>query len=399
MTPEHTVESAKRARLDNIDIVRGLAMIVMALDHVREFVSNAPFDPTDMTHTSAAYFFTRWITHFCAPTFVLLAGVSMVLGASRATAGTMTAGLIKRGLWLMALEVIFVTPLGWAFDFDYGFTRLQVIWAIGAGMVLMAPTIRFLRPGAVLLLGLAIVVLHDGLNAHEAMFGPAAPLWQLLATFKIIKTAPGHVIASIYPVLPWFGIMATGYGMGRIFLSPAPRQQKMLVGIGLAVSAAFVVLRLTQLYGDPKPWEQQATPLLTVLSFLNCSKYPPSLLYTAMTLGPALILLGLADRLSPAITRPLSLLGRVPLFFYLLHLPLFHAMSVVVVALSGRPVGWMFVDSITVGHTPTSAMALYGVGLGGVYGIWALGLILLYPLCRVYARIKDTRRYPWLTYL
>ncbi len=387
-----------RLRLEPIDAVRGLAMILMALDHMREFVSNAPFDPMDMAHTTPAYFLTRWVTHFCAPAFVFLAGVSVFLATLWSTTD-ITRMLVTRGLWLMLLEVAFVTPLGWAFDVDYGFTRLQVIWAIGGAMILLAPLVRFLRPAAVLVLGLAIVLLHDGLNAHAAIFGGLEPVWAALNTFQILKPAPGHVVASIYPVMPWLGIMATGYGLGGVFLEPAPRQRRILLGLGAAAVAAFILLRWTQLYGDPKPWAPQASTVLTLLSFLNCSKYPPSLLYTLMTLGPVLILLALAPRLPAVVSRPLALLGRVPLFFYLLHLPLLHAMAVAAVALKGHPVGWLFVDGITLGHTPASPGVQHGLDLAGVYGLWALGLILLYPACKAYARVKDSKRYPLLAYL
>lgn len=397
--PDQDSTVGKRPRLEQIDVVRGLAMLVMALDHVREFASNAPFEPTDMAHTSLAYFFTRWVTHFCAPTFVLLAGVSVFLATSGKATGRATSSLIKRGLWLMVLEIVWVTPLGWAFNVHYGFTRLQVIWAIGGAMILLAPAARLLKPMAVLALGIAIVVLHDALTSHEALLGPFTPVWQALGDFKVIKPMTGHVVASIYPVVPWFGIMAVGYGMGRVFLEPAQMRRRILVGAGLVIMLVFVALRWAQIYGDPKPWVEQPTGLFTLLSFLNCTKYPPSLLYTSMTLGPALVLLGFADRVPDVIASRLSLLGRVPLFFYLLHLPLFHAMSVAVVWATDNPVGWMFVDSITVGHTPTSAAADYGLGLPAVYMVWAAGLVLLFPLCRRYARIKDSRRYPWLAYL
>lgn len=386
-----------RSRLEFIDTVRGMAMIVMAIDHVREFVSNAPFDPTDLTQTNAAYFLTRWITHFCAPTFVFLAGVSVFLSASRGQ-GPVTRMLVTRGLWLMLLEVAVVTPLGWAFNLHWGFTRLQVIWAIGGSMVLLAP-LRLLGGRVVLGVGLALLLLHDGLTAHEAVLGPLAPAWHLLGDFQILKPAPGHVVASIYPVLPWLGIMATGYGLGGVFVAERGRRGRVLLGLGLAAVAGFIALRASQLYGDPKPWAVQSDPMLTLFSFLNCTKYPPSLLYVLMTMGPALILLAFAGSLPALLARPLALLGRVPLFFYLLHLPLLHALCVLAVWLRGRPVGWLFVDSIALGHKPGSPMVANGLGLGAVYALWALGLALLYPLCRAYARVKDSKRYPLLAYL
>lgn len=394
---QQTASRATNLRLTSIDIVRGLAMIVMALDHIREFVSNAPFDPTDMSQTTPAYFFTRWITHLCAPTFVFLAGVSVFLASAGEGRGTGT--LISRGLWLMLLEVAFVTPLGWAFNLHYGFVRLQVIWAIGGSMILLALAARVAAPRIVLAIGLAIVLLHDGLNAHAEIFGAMAPAWAVLDDFQIFKPWPGHVIASIYPVLPWFGIMAAGYGMGGLFQLPAERRGPILRNLGLTMIAAFIALRAAQLYGDPKPWLLQRDGLFTLMSFLNCTKYPPSLLYTLMTLGPALLLLGLAERLPLVLADRLVLLGRVPLFFYLLHLPLYHALSVLVVWARGYPVGWMFVDAITIGHTPLSASTDYGIGFGGVYAIWVCGLLLLYPACKAYARIKRTRRHHWMTYL
>lgn len=394
---QYAAEQATRTRLASIDIVRGLAMVIMALDHVREFVSDAPFDPTDMVNTTPGYFFTRWITHFCAPTFVFLAGVSVFLTSAKSGKGTGT--LVSRGLWLMFLELAFVTPLGWAFNFHFSFVRLQVIWAIGGAMILLALAARVASPRTLLALGLVIVLGHDGLNAHAQMFGSLAPAWTAIDDFHIFKPWPGHVVASIYPILPWFGIMAAGYGMGSVFQLPPMRQRRILLVLGAALIGGFILLRAVQIYGDPKPWHMEASGVFTLLSFLNCTKYPPSLLYTLMTMGPALVMLGLADRLPAAVADRLSLLGRVPLFFYLLHLPLFHAMSVLVVWAMGNPVGWMFVDSITIGHTPLSASTGYGVGLGVVYAIWAVGFALLFPACRAYAKVKAAKRYRWITYL
>ena len=271
-------QAAPRARLEIIDKLRGLVIVLMVLDHVRDFFSRSPISPTDLAHTTAALFATRWITHLCAPTFVALAGVAVFLQSERGKRGApLMRFLLTRGLWLIALEVTWVS---FGFGFDEPFILLQVIWAIGVSFILLAPC-TLLPPTTVLAIGLAIVCGHD-LFAHvEAQsFGRFGIAWTLMM-------APGRIAHGYvaYPALPWFGIMACGYGAGRLFLLEPGRRDRILVGLGLAMLATFVLLRGLDGYGDPAHWSRGPDTTRTILAFLNVTKYPPSLCYTLVTLG------------------------------------------------------------------------------------------------------------------
>jgi uncharacterized membrane protein len=388
---------ATRGRLASIDILRGLVMMIMTVDHARELFSSATFDPADLSQTSPALFLTRWVTHFCAPTFVFLAGVSAFLSTRSRTAPEVSSFLLTRGLWLMFLEVAFVTPFGWAFNLDYAFTRLQVIWAIGAGMVLLAACVRLWSVRTIGVVGLVIVVGHnifDGQNA--ALLSPMQGAWALIDQFQILRPLPGHVVASIYPILPWFGVLALGYGAGAIVAQE--RRRALLLAIGLAAIGAFVVLRLVNRYGDPTPWTLQRDILFTVLSFLNCHKYPPSLAYVLMTLGPACCFLAVADRASGRLSGVLATFGQVPLFFYLLHLPLLHTLAAVSARLRYGDAAWVFHDVMD-HHAAALPPPGHGYDLWIVWAISAAAVLLLYPACRWFAGVKARHKSSILRYL
>jgi uncharacterized membrane protein len=383
-----------RTRIDSVDILRGLVMVIMALDHTRDYFSNARFDPLDLAHTNAALYFTRWITHFCAPVFVFLAGTGAYLSLSRGRSRRdLSRFLWSRGLWLVLVEVTAVS-FGWSFDPGFHDIVLQVIWAIGWSMFVLAFLVR-LPTAAVGAFGVVMIASHnllDGIPAER--FGSFDWLWDILhvSRWTPIAQAGTHSFTLVYPLIPWVGVMAAGYAFGTVFSLPAERRRRTLLLLGASLTAAFVVLRWTNLYGDPRPWSVQKSGLFTVMSFLSCEKYPPSLLYLLMTLGPSIALLALLDRHAGPATSKICVYGRVPFFYYVLHIPLVHAMSIVVgLFLSGPAIfSWSRTN-------PPPADA--GFGLPGVYAFWLLAVAILYFPCRWFAGLKARRRDVWLSYL
>ncbi len=382
------------ARIRGLDILRGLVIVLMVIDHVRYFLSSARFDPTDPTQTTAALFFTRWVTHFCAPVFMLLAGagayLSLSRGRSRADASWF---LLTRGLWLLVLELT-VARFGWQFNFDYGFSSALVFWALGWSMIALAGLVWLPLPW-VASLGLLMIVGHNLLDGLDgAGWGSLGWLWTILHQPGVIALAPGVHFFVLYPLVPWIGVMAVGYAFGPLAQLPQPRRDRIYLRLGLALTAGFVLLRLVNIYGDPAPWSTQSAPWRTVLSFLNTTKYPASLLFLLMTLGPAIALLPLLERIRGPIADLLLTLGRVPLLFWLLHVPLIHLAAV---GFSwwryGEVIPWL------VRNPPTPLPEGYGYGLPVVYAVTIAVVALLYPVCRWFAEVKRRRRDPWLSYL
>jgi uncharacterized membrane protein len=392
-------------------------MVIMLLDHTRDFVYSGGFtrDPTDLATTTVPLFLTRWITHFCAPVFVFLAGASAWLQASRGKPpGELRGFLVKRGLWLVLLELTAVR-LGSMWELDYRFFGvLQVIFAIGVSMVVLGALLP-LGPRVLGATGVAIVALHntlDGVRVPE-WNGPTSPapgvgdaLWMLLHQGGAFPVAgwPSPVAFAAYPVLAWVGVMLAGYAFGTVLDRAAAVRQRLIMRLGLAMTAAFVLLRALNVYGDPDPWSVQRSAAFTVLSFLNTHKYPPSLLYLLMTLGPALVLLAWLDRRLDGgppqgwFGRWLVTFGRVPLFYYLLQWPTAHLAGVVLAAAAGHPLAWYFENPFLAmaGNIPPPP----GFPLWVVYLAWIAGLLLLTPICAWYARVK-ARSSPggWLSYL
>ena len=398
----------RRERVRSIDVMRGLVMVLMLLDHVRDMVHvhAHDFSPTDPGRTSLVLFFTRWITHYCAPTFVLLAGVGARM---QATAGMAPAALsrflVTRGLWLVLLELTSVRA-GAFFSFDPHFLGfLQVIWAIGLSMVLLAALVRLPAP-AVTVIGLAICALHnllDHVGPAPVPEGTPTPwpvvLWMILHRFGPAFTSDGRMLFIIYPIVPWVGLMATGYGMGAIYGWEAGRRRRFLVRAGTAAVVAFVILRAlgkVGFYGDPSPATPQPTVARGLMAFLNVTKYPPSLDYLLMTCGPALLGLAALERVRAARWAvALETLGRVPLFYYLLQWPYAHLAGMLLGALSGQSLVHFF-------RSPPDAFRLahgFGFGLPVVYLTWAAGVAILYVPCRAYARAKRRYRKWWMSYL
>jgi uncharacterized membrane protein len=392
-----------RPRLDSIDIVRGLIMVVMALDHVRDFFHHDAllFDPTDLTRTNAAIFFTRWITHFCAPVFFFLAGTGAFLGFSRGKSKAVLARfLVSRGLWLVLLELTVVRCFGWGFNFNYRVTGLLVLWALGWSMVALAALI-FLPRWAITLFAVIVIAGHNLLDPiAPERFGRYAWIWHILHVPARLHPFEGVTVGVPYSLIPWVGVMAGGYAFGGLYRLEGPERRRRLYWLGAALTAGFVIIRLINVYGDPSPWSVQRSTLFTVLSFLNCEKYPPSLLYLLMTLGPTVLLLAFLDGKSPPLLRPLSVIGRVPLFYYLLHLPLMHGIAVGFSYLRyGRVVDGLFMGPAGVPTFRHGYPADYGYSLPVVYLVWFAVVVLLYPLCSWFARLKQQRREVWLSYL
>lgn len=387
-----------RTRLDSIDILRGLVMVIMAIDHVRDYFSNAHTPPMDVAHTWAALFFTRWITHFCAPVFVFLAGTGAYLYGSRGrTPQQLARFLWTRGLWLVFLELTFL-KMAWGFSWNPDRFALIVIWAMGWSMILLSAAIR-LPVRAVGAIGIGIILLHDAFTGVRAnTFGPLAWLWTVLFGRGEIPLGSHSRVLVEYAIVPWFGVMAAGYAAGVLFQWEPARRRQTLRRIGLAAIALFLVLRATNLYGNPRPWSVNPDPVRSLFSFLNCAKYPPSLLYLLMTLGPALLLLSyLSDRSRPLL-RPLLVFGRVPLFYYVLHIVLLHSVAAILAVRQFGSAPWMFAGiPVTLpGAKPDPA---WGYDLGWVYLFWIVIVASLYPACAWFARLKERRKDPWLSYL
>ncbi|WP_334161541.1 DUF1624 domain-containing protein [Phenylobacterium sp.] len=394
-TPEAAAEPAAASRrLASVDILRGGVMVLMVLDHVRDYLHSQAFlfDPLDLERSYPLLFATRWITHFCAPVFVMLAGVSAWLQFARGKSRPeLSRFLATRGLWLVLMELT-VISFGWSFGLDFLF--LQVIWAIGWSMVALAALV-WLPWRAVLAVGVAIVAGHNLLDpVRPADLGALAPLWSVLH-------APGPILAEgrllgfvAYPLLPWIGVMALGFGLGPIFTQAAPRRRFLLCAVGGGMVVLFLLLRATGVYGDPDGWTGQASPARTVMDFLSTTKYPPSLLYACMTLGPALLLLPLLETLRGRWAEPWATFGAVPFFFYIAHIYIAHALSALASLASGYPV-WGIDDLFRNGQ----ALQGFGYPLPVVYGVWLAVTAALYLPCRWFAGVKRRNPGGVLSYL
>jgi uncharacterized membrane protein len=383
---------AKRVRIESIDVVRGVIMILMALDHVRDFFGNSGLNPTDPATTTIPLFFTRWITHFCAPVFFLLTGTGAYLSLRKQTKRELSRFLFTRGLWLIFLELTVTRCLGWQFNVDYHVTMLIVLWALGWSMIVLSLLV-YLPASAVTAFGVVMIATHNLLDSVDS----SNPLWSILHSPNVIVNHPGRIVRVVYVLIPWVGVTAAGYGLGQIFSWPSARRRAVLLPLGAGLSAAFVVLRGVNLYGDPVPWSTQRSVVFTALSFLNTTKYPPSLLYLLMTLGPALLFLWALDAGTPQWLRPALIVGKVPMFYYLLHIPLIHMFAVAVCYARYRQVHWMF-ESPTLRQFPITPPPGWGYSLPIVYLVWIVVVITLYPLCRWFAGLKQRRSDAWLSY-
>ena len=392
--PEPRTAPPPGGRLDSVDLLRGLVMVVMALDHVRDYFSESRFDPLDLARTTIPLALTRLITHFCAPVFIFLAGTGAYLSLSRGKSRSVVSRfLLTRGLWLVLLELT-VVRLAWEFNFNYSLAFVQVIWAIGWSMVALSALV-FLPSRAVGAFGLIMIFTHNVLDGVDpgglGLFGWP---WQILHAGGAIAYAPGHVFLVAYPLIPWVGVMAAGFAFGELFTLQREKRRNVFLLLGGGLILLFALLRGFNVYGDPVPWSMQGTPWMTLISFLNCLKYPPSLLYLAMTLGPAIVLLVFLEEWKGRVAGFFLVFGRVPMFYYLLHIYLIHLLALGTAALMGLNVAFLL-------RAPFFAppAAGWGFGLPAVYGFWALTILILFPLCRWFAGVKSRRKDPWLSYL
>jgi uncharacterized membrane protein len=382
-------------RIISIDMLRGLVMVLMVLDHVRAFFTNVRFPPTDLTQTNIPLFLTRWVTHLCAPTFIFLAGVAAYLYfVSRPrTKQELSQYLIIRGLWLVFLELT-VIRFGWRFDPTYSFTTAGVIWAIGWSMVALALLIRLPIP-MIAALGILLIVGHnlfDHINAEQ--LGQWGWLWSVLHEQARFTPFPNKIFFISYPLIPWIGVMATGYAFGTIFKLEKSFRLRLLRWLGLGLILAFVVIRALNVYGDPYPWTVQKNFYYTILSFINCHKYPPSLLYLLMTIGLSMLLLYLFEKQRWRIFQPLVLFGQVPLFFYIIHLWLIH-LTAILLAFPKYGLKAIIMPFIASRLMPED----YGYDLPMIYNIWIIMIIMLYPLCRWFKNYKSNNPNKLLKYL
>ena len=392
------------ARVSSIDIIRGAVMVLMAIDHVRVFAG------VPAGGTSAGIFFTRWVTHFCAPAFIFLAGTSAFLYGRRNP--NLSRFLLTRGIWLVILELT-VIRLSWTFNFDFRqYEMAGVIWVIGWSMIIMAALVK-LPVRVIGAIGLLIIVGHNLLSGAaggiaESLGNDARGIFWKLAYIGFfapsIELGPdGPNLVVLYTLIPWVGVMAAGYAFGTVFTLPPAKRDRTCLTIGLVAIAAFVVMRGFNLYGDPSPWsaptpQPDGEPQLPALfSFLNTSKYPASLLFLLMTLGPTIALIPVLERSTGIIARWMTVFGRVPFFFYVLHIPLIHLAAVIVSKIRlGTVVPWLFANHPMGSPRPPAG---YPWSLGLLYLVWFIVVIILYFACRWYADLKARRKSPWMAYL
>jgi uncharacterized membrane protein len=392
------------SRVTSIDALRGVVMILMALDHVRDFIHHEAMlgvSPTDLERTTPVLFFTRWVTHFCAPVFIMTAGLGASLWAERGRTRTQLAGfLFTRGLWLVLLELT-VMRLAYNFTFSVEYpVFLLVLWVLGACMVALAACV-WMPPRALMAVALATMALHNLLDPIQAAtFGTAAGVWNLLHQVGAFRLEGLTVIVG-YPLIPWVGVMAFGLACGPVFRRAPEDRQRLLLLVGVAATIGFLLVRAWNQYGDPAPWRPQPTPAFTVLSFLNATKYPPSLIFLLMTLGPALIGLAWLDRVRLSATHPLVILGRAPLFYFVAHFFLAHLGAALLALRRYGAAAWPFVfhPLPSMGGPRSLYPQDFGYDLWVVYLVWAVIVLLLYPACRRVAAWKAQRAEWWVSYL
>ncbi|HVV03173.1 MAG TPA: heparan-alpha-glucosaminide N-acetyltransferase domain-containing protein [Puia sp.] len=394
--------AVKSRRIESIDLLRGTIMIIMALDHVRDYFHaySYLYDPTDLQHTTAPIFLTRWITHFCAPVFMLLAGVSACLYGWKNGRKALSFFLFTRGLWLVIVE-LFIVTLEWTFNPHYPAFILQVIWAFGISMMILSLLIHLPRP-VLLLLGIVLIAAHNALDTVHVN-GNTFPafIWSALhqPNFNGFHFGPFNPIVG-YPVLPWIGIITLGYCLGSLYASDtAPEvRKKALRNLGIGALLLFIILRWTNVYGDAAHWSTQKNFLFTIFSFVNTTKYPPSLLYALMTLGPALLFLAYAEHPLNKLTSKITVFGRVPMFYYLLHIPLIHGIAILAAMLTHHSAGDMV--NLSTWVTANPQLKGYGFSLWIVYLVWIVVNLLLYPLCVRFSEYKRAHQADkkWLSY-
>lgn len=390
----------KSNRILSIDVLRGLVMVIMALDHVRAYFHYGSFynDPTNIDTTTPILFFTRFITHFCAPVFVFLAGTSAFLLGRKKTKSTLFKFLLTRGIWLIFLEIV-VNNLIWTFDITYSFVIIQVIWTIGISMVCLSFLI-FLPKKIIFFIGIVFIAGHNLLDSI-LLEGQSlqSMVWYLLHQKQAVVFNPDSMVYFMYPILPWIGLMSLGYIFGTLYETDydSTIRKKWLLKIGLGALTTFFVLRGINLYGDLVTWGIQSTNTKTIISFFNVTKYPPSLLFLCITMGPAILFLYVVENCSNRLTKFFLVYGRVPLFYYFSHMIVIHILAILGILIFGG--NWRYMI-LTTKSFLNHDLASYGYSLFAVYCIWVVIVILLYPFCEKYMIYKQNNKDKWwISYL
>lgn len=390
----------QKPRVQSIDLLRGLVMIIMALDHSRDFFHAASISgvqPLDFANTSPILFFTRWITHFCAPVFVFLSGTSVYFVSQRKSKPEVSRFLITRGLWLMLMELTIVNT-GWVFNLQFSYMVGAVIWVLGLCMIVLAllihlPRTILLFTGLIIVFGYHLLDRFDG-SVTDTFGGFIYSVLHVPHEFKINEE---HTFLLLYPLIPWVGVMALGYIFGELYRSSfdPSRRKKILVRLGMGCIALFILLRSKDFYGEPLHWETQSTDLFTFLSFINTSKYPPSLLYLLMTIGPSMIFLAFTENWRSKLAQVIIVFGRVPFFYYLLHIFLLHSMAYILFFATGHHLSEIVIQKTFGSEFPAG----FGVHLWQTYLLWIVAVALLYFPCRWYNNYKSKNVNWWLSYL
>jgi len=388
--------SPTKTRIESIDLLKGLVMVIMALDHVRDYFHYDAFffEPTDPLQSNLTLFFTRWITHFCAPLFSFLAGLSAFMVGRRKTKSELSIFLLQRGIWLVLIELT-VVNFSWFFDLQFRTPVLAVIWSLGISMVVLSALI-YLPKNAILVISCAIIASH---NLLDDIHFPGNIFYSILHEFSSFSLPENRHLLIVYPIIPWVATMSLGYYFGNFYTATADsfKRKKIFNIIGICAIVLFCVLRLLNVYGDPTPWQSFTIFAQTVISFLNPSKYPPSLLYVLMTLGVAFIFLANTENLKGSIVNFFSLYGRVPFFYYIVHFYLIHVLALVYAQFTGF--GWQSMV-LTTWVNNADALKGFGVNLFCTYLIWIGVVAALYPVCKIFDQYKQTHKEIWwLSYL
>ncbi|MBO0320905.1 DUF1624 domain-containing protein [Muricauda sp. CAU 1633] len=392
------MQTDRKKRIKSIDMLRGVVMVIMALDHVRDYFHADAyfFDPSDIAQTNVPLFWTRFVTHFCAPVFVFLAGTSAFFVGQRQDKKSLSIWLLKRGLWLVVAELTII-KLAWMFKLDYSTILLQVIWVLGISMIFLAGFIH-LPKKFMIALSLVVIFGHNLLDSIAPTDAVASGFWTFLHVFNIVNMGSIQVFVG-YPIIPWIFVMPLGYYFGELYKpSYDPKLRiKRLFQIGLGLTLLFFVIRTINVYGDPYTWAEQDSLGMTIASYFNITKYPPSLLYLLITLGPSILFLAFMENVQNRWTEKLVVIGRVPMFFYIIHIYVIHALAVVAALSTGFDFSDMVIDLWV---TLQPQLQGYGFDLWVVYLIWAVLTIALYPVCSWYNAYKTANRQKWwLSYL
>jgi uncharacterized membrane protein len=396
-TPKPLTAASLKTRIPSIDLLRGLVMLIMPIDHLREMLHLGHPNPIDLQTTTAVLFFTRWITHFCAPAFVFLSGVSAYLAGKRRTREELAGFLIKRGIWLLFVEV-FIISLATGLDLFYHEIVLQVIWAIGGSMILLGLLVAAkASPRVIGGIGLVIFLGHNVIDLLHNHTINTNPVWRLFLSANGFDSADaighGRFLIIAYALLPWTGVMLVGYALGTLYSQDAAKRKRILTTIALALLAFFVVFRAFNIYGDPAPWSMQKNMLFSVMSFLNVTKYPCSLLYLCMTLGFSLLILANTEAAANRLARILIVYGNVPFFYYTCHWFLAQLITIIFFFSLGHHMDEAYRSDFP--FSPNN----FGLSLAGVYAVWLLLVTVMYFPCRWFSNYKKTHRQWWLSYL